>query len=250
MDAVTRAHCCAGHNGRVNESQATGPMPGRRTRNVPTGNVLVWGLRACAALVVIACTAAWLAVDRAHQAAQAHVRATDAALAFTLDLAVATADLGAQLQASVDALVVGSGSAGEAVSHTVAISQNLRLLVAVVAGSRNLSAADTDQLTSVTNSLGDLEAALLETEGGLGETQQALTDVQPLVQTAAVTLQAVPDALRAQSADHRAAAADGRALWRLGIVLIGLSLLTLVAVLTAVVRRLDALRYQPRDQPA
>ena len=208
-------------------------------------NWLVWGLRGCAALVIIAGGSAWLAVDRAQSAAQAHLRATDAALAtVTIDLAGATADLGAQLQASVDALVVGSGSSSEAVSHTVAISQNLRVLVGVVAGLQNLSAEDTDQLTSVTNSLGDLEAALLETEGGLGETQQALTDVQPVVQAATTRLQGLPDQLRALSVDHRATG-DGRALWRLAIVLTGVALMMLVAALTVVVQRFDQPKYQP-----
>lgn len=200
---------------------------------------VAWALRASAVLVIVACAAAWLAVERAHRRELAEARAVNASLAATIDTATASAGLARQLQASVDALAVSSGSTGEAVSHTVAISENLRALVAVVAGG-NVTGPQADQLATVTNNLGDIEAALLETQGGLSETERTLTDAQPLVNAAAATLQALPDNLRTTSDSRsraRSAGDDGRLWWRLAIVLSGVVLLAMVAALLALVRR-------------
>ena len=189
---------------------------------------VAWGLRACAVLVIAGCVAAWLGVDRTHHRALAEARATDAAVA-------ATARLATQLQASIDALIVSTGSTGEAISHTVAISENVRALVTVVAGG-NVTRAEADQLATVTNNLGDLEASLLETEGGLGETTQVLTDAQPVVDAAASTLQAMAEDARTGSGSQ-SVGGDGRTWWRVAITLTGVVLLTMLAALLAAVRR-------------
>ena len=205
----------------------------KQTRAAALGWV-AWALRACALVVIVACAAAWVAVDRAHQAAVADRRAASAALSSTIDLATATAGLAAQLQSSLDALTVGTGSSGEAISHTVTISENLRSLVSVVADG-SVTPAEAEQLTTVTDTLGDLEASLLETAGGVGETLQALTTAQPRVAAATATLQALPDHLRATSRDQTVG--TGQGWWRVAILLAGLVLLTIVAALLALVRR-------------
>lgn len=195
-----------------------------------------WALRACALVVIVACAAAWVAVDRAHRAAVADRRAASAALSSTIDLATATAGLAAQLHSSLDALTAGTRSTGEAISHAVTISENLRSLVSVVADG-SVTPAEAKQLTTVTDTLGDLEASLLETAGGVDETLQALTTAQPLVAAATATLQALPDHLRATSRDQMGG--TGQGWWRVAIVLAGLVLLTIVAALSALVRRPD-----------
>ena len=186
--------------------------------------------------VLVAAVFAWLAAGDVNDASAA-TAAARSSLAGTIALADATAALATQVQATNDALVTATGSAGEASGWTVAISQNVRGLIEALTGSSGAfgaAGADSKQIDDVRNALGEAEASLLETEGGLNESNSTLAGNADALGDAVTTLQALPEQLRAAADDLSSASSDADTalvLWRLAIVLTALVLLLVLVVL-------------------
>jgi capsule polysaccharide export protein KpsE/RkpR len=171
-------------------------------------------------LTLATAVVAWLAVGDSVDGAAADHRAAAAALTQGTAIAEAADSLADQLQNSVNGLVVGTGSAGEAMTHVIEISQNVEKLRVIVESLDSKAAADT--LVEIQTGLGEAQASLLETQGGLDEAQQSLIDTQPAIQSAITALEAIPDQLRAAQADLTDSDGDfdnQLGLWRTAIAL-------------------------------
>lgn len=185
--------------------------------------------------VLVAAVFAWLAAGDVNDASA--TAAARSSLAGTIALADATAALATHVQATNDALVTATGSAGEASGRTVAISQNVRGLIEALTASSGVfgaAGADSKQIDDVRNALGEAEASLLETEGGLEESNAALAGGADALGDAVTTLQALPEQLRATADDLSSASSDADTalvLWRAAILLTALVLLLVLVVL-------------------
>ena len=183
-------------------------------------------------LSLAAAVVAWLAVGDSVDGSAANHRAAAASLTQGLAVAEATDSLADQLQNSVNALVVGSGSASEALTYTIAIAQNAEKLRAIVEGLDPDGSNDT--YVEIATGLREAQASLLENQGGLDETQQGLVATQPAIQSAITALEAIPDQLRSAQADltDSDGAFDNQlGLWRTAIVLITITLLLAFGVI-------------------
>jgi hypothetical protein len=188
-------------------------------------------------LTVAAAVVAWLAVGDAVDGSAANHRAAAASLAQGIALAQAADSLADQMQNSVNALVVGTGSASEAMSHVIEISQNVEKLRVIV--ERLDPDGSNDTLVEIQTGLGEAQASLLETQGGVDETQQGLVATQPAIQSAITALEAIPDQLRSAQADLTGSdgAFDNQlGLWRTAIVLGTITLLLALFVVDRLAR--------------
>jgi len=177
-------------------------------------------------LTLAAAVVAWLAVGDAVDGSAANHRAAAASLAQGIAIAQAADSLADQMQNAVNALVVGTGSASEAMTHVIEISQNVEKLRVIVEGLDPDGSNDT--LVAIQTGLGEAQASLLETQGGVDETQQGLVATQPAIQSAITALEAIPDQLRSAQADLTGSdgAFDNQlGLWRTAIVLGAITLL-------------------------
>ena len=201
-----------------------------RVQNRMRSGTGVTSIRVSMALVAVAAIIAWIAVGESVESSRSDRRATAVALAAGLVLADGTSSLAGQLKASIDALVVGVGSAGESIAHSIAISENVALLLDLV---RGLDGVDGAKVTDIATGLADAQASLLENQGGLGETSATLAAAQRPIDAAVIALQAAPDQLRRAQREL-----DGSSptyteqlwLWRLAIVIAALALILALGV--------------------
>ena len=188
-------------------------------------------------LSVAAAVVVWLAVGDAVDGSAANHRAAQASLAEGIAIAQAADSLADQMQNSINALVVGTGSASEAALYAIAIAQNVEKLRVIVADLDPQGVDDT--LVEIQTGLGEAQASLRENQGGLDETQQGLTATQPAIQSAITALEAIPDQLRSAQADLTDADGafdDQLGLWRTAIVLLTVTLLLVLFVVDRLAR--------------
>lgn len=232
--------------------RATGHVIGDNARvqnRMRSGNGVV-SIRISMALVVVAAIIAWIAVGTSVESSRSDRRATAATLAAGLALADSSASLAGQLKVSIDALVVGVGSAGESIAHSIEISENVTSLLDLV---RGLAGVDGAKATDIATGLADAQASLLENQGGLGETSATLAAAQPPIDAAVIALQAAPDQWRsAQKALDRSSPTytEQLWLWRLAIVIAALaSILALVVLVSRAGVRQGAERAPGQRDP-
>lgn len=172
-------------------------------------------------LVIAAGVLGWLAAGAEHRTAASTARQTQTSIAQSLALAESASQLAKQLTDAVDALVIGTASAGESMTYTIAISQHVRSVLDVVAGSDNLGAG-AELLTAANGGLADAEASLLETQGGLGEANTALTTAQTQLVSVTAGIDTVTASLRTAQVSGSDAVSDidrQYVLWRVTLVL-------------------------------
>lgn len=198
--------------------------PVRNTTGSSSPSALI---RVAMVLIIAAAVVAWVAIGDSVEGSEANHQAAAAALAHGIALAEITTSGADQLQHTVDALVVGTGSTGEAMTHTIAISRNVQSLLGIVKGLESTTSND-DMFVEIQSGLAEAQASLLETQGGLDETQQSITAAQPIILTAITALEMIPDQLRSAQADL--AKSDGTygdqlGLWRTAVLVGALGLL-------------------------
>ena len=195
-------------------------------QNTISSTSLSVAIRVAMVLTLAAAVVAWLAVGDTVDGSAANHRAAAASLAQGVAIAQAADSMTDQLQNSVNALVVGAGSTSEAMTHIVAIAENVEQLRIIVEGlDPDVSDA---KLVEIQTGIAEAKASLLETQGGLDETQQGLIATQPAIQSAITALEAIPDQLRIAQADltDSDGAFDNQlGLWRTAIVLLTVTLL-------------------------
>jgi len=195
-------------------------------QNTISSTSLSVAIRVAMVLTLAAAVVAWLAVGDTVDGSAANHRAAAASLAQGVAIAQAADSMTDQLQNSVNALVVGAGSTSEAMTHIVAIAENVEQLRIIVEGlDPDVSDA---KLVEIQTGIAEAKASLLETQGGLDETQQGLIATQPAIQSAITALEAIPDQLRSAQADltDSDGAFDNQlGLWRTAIVLLTVTLL-------------------------
>lgn len=178
------------------------------------------------ALVIAAAVVAWMATGDAVDGAEANHDAAGAALTQAIAVAQEANSMANQMQNSVDALVVGTGSTSEALTHTVYLSQNVQALLEIV--NDLVDDVSEDAYVEIHSGLAEARAAILETQGGINESQQQLIGTQPAIQSAISALEPIGDQLRAaqsQLADSDGAYDNQLGLWRAALVLATLALL-------------------------
>ena len=206
-------------------------------QNTISSTSLSVAIRVAMVLTLAAAVVAWLAVGDTVDGSAANHRAAAASLAQGVAIAQAADSMTDQLQNSVNALVVGAGSTSEAMTHIVAIAENVEQLRIIVEGlDPDVSDA---KLVEIQTGIAEAKASLLETQGGLDETQQGLIATQPAIQSAITALEAIPDQLRSAQADltDSDGAFDNQlGLWRTAIVLLTVTLLLAFGVVDRLAR--------------
>lgn len=180
-------------------------------------------------LVVASAVLAWLAVG-----ALADEESDGSGSAELISLAESTAALADQLQLSLSGLSVGTASASEAMSHTVAISANVRTILK--------SLEDVPDADAIAGQLGNAEASLLETQGGLDEAGETLRTSEADLTAVVESLRSLPDQLRDVLSDDTTSDAHND-LAKAAIAAAGLALMIALGALEAQMR--EAATRQP-----